>query len=135
MKWLKKVILFVRFLCTKFVTVAQLVRSKFGLRVHLGVRAQTNEINSIKMRNCVYILYCNDNRYYIGSTINLNKRLKEHNQGKVVATKNRRPIKLAFAQDYDNKNEAHRIELWIKKQKSKKLINRIIEENIIKKML
>lgn len=85
------------------------------------------------MKNCVYILCCKDNRYYIGSTVELIKRLREHRQGKVYSTKNRRPVKLVFAQGYNTKHDAHRIELWIKNQKSKKLIDQIIKDGIIRK--
>ncbi len=37
-----------------------------------------------------------DNEWYIGSTVNLKQRLKEHNQGLVNSTKHRRPFKLIY---------------------------------------
>lgn len=43
----------------------------------------------------VYLLKSfKDNKNYIGSTINLNRRLKQHYNGKVISTKHRRPLKL-----------------------------------------
>ena len=87
------------------------------------------------MKNCVYVLCCKDKRYYIGSTVDLNKRIREHRQGKVWATRKRRPVKLVLSQEYRTKHEAHRLELWIKSQKSRKLIDQIIEENVIRKKL
>lgn len=87
------------------------------------------------MKNCVYILYCSDERYYVGSTVDLNIRIKQHQNGKVEATKKRRPLKIIFSQEFKTKHDAHKIELWIKKQKSRKLLEQIIADNIIKKRL
>lgn len=87
------------------------------------------------MKNCVYILLCRDGKYYVGNSINLNIRLTQHVQGLVIATRKRRPVKLVFAQEFGTKHEAHRIELWIKSQKSRKLIEQIIEDKKIKKRL
>lgn len=45
----------------------------------------------------VYILKSKkDNRFYIGSTNNLSKRMEEHNEGKVISTKHRRPVELVY---------------------------------------
>jgi len=46
----------------------------------------------------VYILKCADTTLYVGSTNNLEKRLKEHNTSKNGAhyTKIRRPVKLYY---------------------------------------
>ena len=87
------------------------------------------------MKNCVYILYCRDARYYIGSTTDLSIRIKQHRQGKVMSTKKRRPLRIVFSQEFKTKHEAHRMELWIKKQKSRKLLEQIIVDKIIKKKL
>lgn len=37
-----------------------------------------------------------DNRWYTGATGDLRKRLREHNEGKVVTTKNRGPFELIY---------------------------------------
>ena len=37
-----------------------------------------------------------DNKYYIGWTNDLIKRYKDHNDGKVASTENRRPLKLVY---------------------------------------
>ena len=85
------------------------------------------------MKNCVYILFCKNKRYYVGSTVDLIIRLKKHIFGHVKATKYLRPITLCFHQSYSTLYEARQIEYWIKKQKSKKLIERIILEGKITK--
>jgi len=47
---------------------------------------------------CVYILRCGDGTLYTGSTANLAKRIREHNELKSGAkyTRGRRPVKLAY---------------------------------------
>ena len=87
------------------------------------------------MKNCVYILLCSNDRYYIGSTIDLRKRFYQHAEGIVKATRNLRPVKLAFYQSYPTAKEARQIEYWLKRQKDKDFILRIIKEGKIKKTL
>jgi putative endonuclease len=65
-------------------------------------------------------------RYYYGHTANLEKRISEHNKGKVRSTKSRRPWKLHYFETYETKSEAAKREYffksidgykWLKKQK------------------
>lgn len=35
----------------------------------------------MKKRLTIYVLECNDNKYYVGKSLNLNRRLKEHFNG------------------------------------------------------
>ena len=88
------------------------------------------------MNGYVYILQSLvNNRFYIGSTKNLQKRVEEHNKGKSKYTKLTRPFKLVFSQKYTTLLGAQKIELWLKKQKDRDIILRIIEEGIIKKVV
>ena len=49
---------------------------------------------------CVYVLMSlKDKKKYTGSTINLERRLKEHHKGWVKATRYRRPLKLLGYQE------------------------------------
>jgi putative endonuclease len=49
------------------------------------------------MKGYLYILECSDESYYTGSTIDLNKRLKQHESGQGANhTKNRLPVKLVY---------------------------------------
>ena len=51
----------------------------------------------------VYIVECSDGSHYTGSTIDLERRLWEHNEGLGSNfTKRRRPVKLAFAEQSDS---------------------------------
>jgi putative endonuclease len=67
-----------------------------------------------------------DNRYYYGSCEDLNKRVAEHNSGKVKATKNRRPLNCHYFEQFGSRSEAYRREMffksidgynWLKEQK------------------
>lgn len=81
----------------------------------------------------VYILKSLSNeRFYIGSTINLETRIKEHNSGKSKYTKLTRPFDLVFSQKFETIQEARKIEYKLKKLKSRKITEKIISEGIIK---
>ncbi len=69
--------------------------------------------------NHAYILLCNDNTLYIGSTNNLEKRLKEHNTSKNGAhyTKIRRPVVLKYKEEFETLKEARSRECELKKLK------------------
>ena len=55
----------------------------------------------------VYILKSQkDGKRYIGSTNNINKRVKEHNSGLVTSTKSRRPFKLVYCECYLSEKDA-----------------------------
>lgn len=63
----------------------------------------------------VYILKSlKDNKLYVGKTSDLKKRLFSHNSGKVISTKNRRPLELLFYEAFKNKTDAGRDELFFK---------------------
>ncbi len=55
-----------------------------------------------------------DKKYYIGATKNLNRRYKEHNDGKVSATKNRRPFKLIYYESCKDYMKALKREKYFK---------------------
>ena len=65
----------------------------------------------------VYLLRCNDNSLYCGVTVDLERRLKEHNESDKGAkyTRARRPVTLAFNQSASCRSEACRLESHIKK--------------------
>ena len=47
-----------------------------------------------------------DHKFYIGWTNDLIKRIKQHNNGKVESTKNRKPLKLVYYEASLNKEKA-----------------------------
>ncbi|MBC8345561.1 MAG: GIY-YIG nuclease family protein [Candidatus Marinimicrobia bacterium] len=68
-----------------------------------------------------------DNKYYIGSTENLETRLNVHNSGSVKSTKNQRSLKLVWSEKYSTRAEAMGREKQIKRFKGgeafKQLLN------------
>ena len=73
--------------------------------------------------NYTYILKCNDGTLYTGWTNNLEKRLKDHNEGKGAKyTKARRPVSLVYYEEFESKEEAMKREYAIKQMsRSEKL--------------
>ncbi|MFA6131674.1 MAG: GIY-YIG nuclease family protein [Patescibacteria group bacterium] len=63
----------------------------------------------------VYVLQSEkDERLYIGSSADLDKRLKQHNSGKTKSTKPYRPYKLIYTEEFQSKTEALQREKQIK---------------------
>ncbi len=68
----------------------------------------------------VYVLECADNTLYTGWTIDLDKRIKVHNEGKASKyTRARLPVKLVYLEAFDDKITAQKRE-WEIKQMSRK---------------
>ena len=89
--------------------------------------AASGGINLLAMY-IVYILFSSiRNKYYIGHTENLEKRLSRHNNGLVRSTKSGVPWSLIYKENKNTKNEAYGRELQIKSYKGglafKNLIN------------
>lgn len=59
---------------------------------------------------------CSDDSLYTGIAKDVDKRISDHNISKVWAkyTKSRRPVTLVWHQKAKNRNDAARIELYIK---------------------
>ena len=69
----------------------------------------------------VYVLISlKDKTTYIGSTENLEKRLKEHNQGKTKSIKHKVPFELVYSEAYCNRTQARKREIRLKKNSSEK---------------
>jgi putative endonuclease len=70
----------------------------------------------------MYILECCDGSFYTGSTVNLAKRLKEHETGVGANhTKKRLPVKLVYFEEYKRVDEAFyrekHVQGWTHKKK------------------
>lgn len=65
----------------------------------------------------VYILKCADGTLYTGSTNNLEKRIRQHNEAKAGAkyTKARRPVALVYSEEYTTFKEVRSREAAIKR--------------------
>jgi len=67
----------------------------------------------------VYVLQSEkDNNLYIGFTPDLRSRFNKHQDGKVISTRYRRPLKLIYYESYKNKNIAQKRERQLKTGKA-----------------
>ena len=63
----------------------------------------------------VYVLFSEkDKQFYTGYTSNLKERIVAHEEGKVISTKNRRPLKLLYFEGCINQQDATRREKYLK---------------------
>jgi putative endonuclease len=75
----------------------------------------------------VYILYSRSfDRYYVGYTNNLGRRIDEHNRKKGKFTDAGIPWILLYTETYSNRKEARDREKYIKSKKSKSFITELI---------
>ncbi len=68
-------------------------------------------------------------KIYIGSSNNLTRRLKDHNNSNTKSTKSFIPWKILYVEKYLTKKEVRNRERQLKKWKNRKRINNLIEKN------
>lgn len=75
----------------------------------------------------LYILRCKDKTLYSGITVDLGRRVSEHNSSKLGAryTRSRRPVKLVYSKKYSTRSTASKAEAKIKKLSRQEKLNLI----------
>lgn len=74
----------------------------------------------------VYILISvNYRKTYIGSTDNIDRRIKEHNSEKMTFTKRYKPWQLLYGEKFDILSEARKKEKFYKTGAGRKLIKKL----------
>ena len=64
----------------------------------------------------VYVLRsCKNGRLYVGTTNDLNRRLREHNAGRSKSTKGWRPFELVYSEQFASLSQARKKE-WLLKR-------------------
>lgn len=64
----------------------------------------------------VYLLHCSDDTFYTGITTDVDRRVKEHNEGSASKyTRCRRPVTLAYWEPAEDRSSASKREMEIKK--------------------
>ncbi|QQG44122.1 MAG: GIY-YIG nuclease family protein [Candidatus Roizmanbacteria bacterium] len=80
----------------------------------------------------VYVLQSlKDKRFYIGFSADLKKRVKDHNEGRVVSTKNRRPLDLIYYEAYKFEQQARKQELFYKTGQGRRVLKTRLTGNEI----
>ncbi len=72
-------------------------------------------------------------RWYVGHTNNIERRLVEHNSGQNKSTKGKGLWKLIFLRSFDNNLDANRFELKLKKLRNKIFIRSEYSEFFLNK--
>ena len=79
----------------------------------------------------LYILYSEKiDQYYTGETKDVRQRLKKHNRGHSIATKKGVPWVLKKMIEFETRTEAIKAENWLKRMKSRRVIEKVIRGEI-----
>jgi len=80
----------------------------------------------------VYVLISlRDNKFYIGFSEDVQQRFSEHNSGKNVSTKSRRPFKLLYYEAHLSKEDALRRERYFKTAKGKTTLGQMLRNSLL----
>jgi len=84
------------------------------------------------MNNKIYYTYVllshRDNKFYIGYTNNLKRRLKEHSSGKNISTAKRLPVELVYFEGHLSETDAKRREKYFKTTKGKTTLRSMLRD-------
>jgi putative endonuclease len=81
------------------------------------------------MKYYVYVLLSKkNNQFYTGFTSDIQNRLRMHNSGQVLSTKDRRPLMLIYWEGCLNQQDATRREKYLKSGNGKKYIKNRLKE-------
>ncbi|WP_294963578.1 GIY-YIG nuclease family protein [uncultured Flavobacterium sp.] len=76
----------------------------------------------------IYIIYSETlDKYYVGSSQNIKQRLEDHLNSRSKFTKAAKDWVLKYSETFTTRSEAYQRELQIKKMKSRKYIENLIE--------
>lgn len=80
-------------------------------------------------KSTLYVLLSlKDNRTYVGSTDNFERRLLQHNSGEVISTKHRSPLKVLFTEEFETLKEARKRELYYKSGAGRRKLKQYFEK-------
>jgi len=81
----------------------------------------------------VYVLRSEkDKNFYTGCTNDLRRRLLEHNRGKNISTKSRKPFKLIYYEAYILKEDAENRERFLKTNLGKRFLKKQLKSYLEK---
>jgi len=85
----------------------------------------------------VYMLECSDTTLYTGITVDVKRRVQEHNDSAKGAkyTRVRRPVKLAYVEESDDRSSASKREYAIKNMTKKQKLKLIDSNTLLTKFV
>ena len=79
----------------------------------------------------VYVIQSKkDTKWYTGFTDNLQRRFKEHNNGKIFSTKGRGPFELIYYEVCINKQDARAREIYLKPGMGKRYLKNRLKRSL-----
>lgn len=84
------------------------------------------------MKGYLYILRDAKGKFYIGSTNDLRRRLKQHADGHTQTTRNMKNSDIVLVQECESLVKARNLERKIKKLKRKDYIEKMVKDGYIK---
>lgn len=91
------------------------------------------KVTKLNVKYYLYILQSQKSKkYYIGQTSNIDDRIKRHNNGRNISTKNGIPWKLVYYEIYSTRSEAIKKELFLKSPQGWLTLKTIKEELILR---
>ena len=82
---------------------------------------------------CVYVLFSQrDHLLYTGFTANIDRRVKNHNEGGTKSTAPRRPLELIFCEFYLFESDARKREMYLKTTAGKKAVKLMLRNTLLK---
>jgi putative endonuclease len=91
-----------------------------------GRQGAPNQEEKIEMWFVYVIRSIETGRFYTGMTENLERRLKEHNQGKTKSTKAYAPWELVYKESVDSRLAARQREKWLKSGVGREFIKKMV---------
>ena len=110
------------------VTLAYFCVLRYSIAIHRGIEEwYPDKSGLITMNFSTYVLYSVDHdKYYIGSTNNIYRRLLEHNGEKAKWTKTYQPWINVFEKKFSTRSEAVIFEKYLKSLKNKSKLRQYI---------
>ena len=79
----------------------------------------------------VYILFSDiSSKYYVGRTADIVDRMKRHNQGRIISTRNGVPWKLIKQVSVEDRSKALKLEKKIKKRGAKRFLEDLEKKSL-----
>ena len=95
--------------------------------IYLRRQARTLEVSAQYMYD-VYILKSDCvSWFYVGMSSNTDKRLSQHNAGRVKSTKSKKPFKLIFTKKFNTRAKARDFEKYLKVRSNKEKLLRALK--------
>ena len=115
-----------------FQKISGMIVGKGGWRSWLARPAVLREGRGFKMHYFYILESQKNNLYYYGSTNNLQRRLREHNNSQIKFTRHKGPWNLIYFERYKTLTEARKREYQVKRKKRKNYVKWLIDNKKIR---